>query len=107
MSHETRRAAEKGRLVLLLQGVEEGVIPLIEEHIDVDHAKREQHDREQEPQAAHRSSEDQYGRIMAHAWASVRPRLVLTGFSGGVGGVPWGEIRTCLKHLRMVIHSEI
>ena len=35
------------------------------------------------PRAAHRSSENQYGRIMAQAWASVRRRLVLAGSSEG------------------------
>src|SRR6266516_3814001 len=33
------------------------------------------------PRAAHRSSEDQYGRIMAQARGSVRDRLILTGAS--------------------------
>ncbi len=39
---------EEGGLVLVLQGGEEGVVPLIEEHADVDHPQREEHDGEQQ-----------------------------------------------------------
>jgi len=98
---------EKGRLVLLLQGVEEGAVPLIEEHIDVDHAEGEKHDGEQEspgrpavlrspirtdhgPGVGQRSAHAGSGRILERAERSdVR------------------HVRTRLKHLRMVIHSEI
>ena len=41
------------------------------------------------PRAAHRSSENQYGPIMAHALGSVRRRLILAGSSEGLE-VEWG-----------------
>ena len=39
----------KGHEVLVLEGAVEGVVPLIQENREVDHAEREEHDGEQEP----------------------------------------------------------
>src|ERR1700675_2847002 len=47
------------------------------------------------PRAAHRSSENQYGPIKAHALESVRRRLILAGPSEGLtGGAPGPELRS-------------
>src|SRR4029453_19548994 len=51
------------------------------------------------PHAAHRSSENQYGRIMAHALGSIRRRAGLAGVSEGRGGVLLTSPRIRLKHL--------
>src|ERR1700730_4761066 len=51
------------------------------------------------PHAAHRSSENQYGRIMAHALGSIRRRAGLAGVSEGWGGVLLTSPRIRLKHL--------
>ena len=98
---------EKGRLVLFLQRVEKGVVPLIEEHIDVDHAEREEHDGDQEPP----------GRppvLRRPVRADHGPRMGERSAQAGSGRSFWRggrsdvrRVRTPLIHLRMMIHSEI
>ena len=52
---------EKDCVVLVLQGVIERVIPLIEKDIDIDDREIERDDGKQKPRAAQRSSENQNG----------------------------------------------
>ena len=104
---DTEELREKGRLVLFLQGAEEGVVPLIEEHVDVDHAEREKHDGEQEspgrPPVLRRPVRADDGPRLGK-----RPAHTGSGRIFGRGGrSDVRSVRTRLKHLRMVIHSEI
>ena len=46
---DAEQLAAKGHEVLVLEGAVEGVVPLIQENGEVDHAEREEHDGEQEP----------------------------------------------------------
>src|SRR6266545_7200220 len=52
------------------------------------------------PRAAHRSSENQYGPIMAHALDSVRRRLTLAGPAEGSGRGATGFLSTS-RHRRL------